>query len=149
VRDLVLKTFMKSGEDIQDGMDISLCRVNKKTNEVQWSGANNPLWYFENQELKEVKADKQPIGKYDYSHPFTSHLLTLPIGTNLYLFTDGYSDQFNQEEKKMTKKRFRDQIIAVQANHMKDQKQILSSYFENWKGNNDQIDDICIIGIRI
>lgn len=149
VRKLVLNTFIKSGDDIQDGMDISLCRINKLTKEMQWSGANNPLWYFNTKGFHEVKADKQPIGKYDYSKPFTTHNLTIESETNFYFFTDGFSDQFNVDNKKMTKKRFRELIISVQGMNMVEQKQYIENYFDTWKGNTDQIDDVCIIGITI
>ncbi|HXB11244.1 MAG TPA: tetratricopeptide repeat protein, partial [Bacteroidia bacterium] len=93
VRELVLETFEKSGE-IQDGMDISLCCVNTKTNEAQWSGAFNSLWYIQNNEIKEIAADKQPIGKTDNPTLFNTHNLKLQKGDILYLFTDGYADQF-------------------------------------------------------
>ncbi len=149
VRDLVLDTFKKSGEEIKDGMDISLCRIDKTNNEIQWSGANNPLWYFINNELIEIKADKQPIGKYDDPKPFTTHLLKLPIPTNFYMFTDGYADQFSSDDKKMTKKRFKDIVTSAQTKTMTEQKQIINDFFADWKKNADQVDDVCVIGIRI
>lgn len=81
---------------------------------IQWSGANNPLWYFSNNELIEIKADKQPIGKYDEPKPFTTHNLKLNPGTNLYMFTDGYSDQFSPADKKMTKRKFKEIVVSSQ-----------------------------------
>ncbi len=149
VRELVLNTFIRSGDDIQDGMDISLCRINKSTKEIQWSGANNPLWFYKNGNLHEIKADKQPIGKYDYAKPFTTHNLKTELNTNYYLFTDGFSDQFGTNNKKMTKKRFRDLIISIQGKDMSTQKQLIQHYFKNWKGDEKQVDDVCIIGITI
>ena len=149
VRDLVLNTFIRSGDDIQDGMDISFCRINKLTKEIQWSGANNPLWYFNNNQLQEIKADKQPIGKYDYAKPFTTHRVIADLNTNFYLFTDGFSDQFGIADKKMTKKRFKDLIISIQGNDMANQKQLIENYFEKWKGETEQVDDVCIIGLTI
>jgi serine phosphatase RsbU (regulator of sigma subunit) len=149
VRELVLDTFKKSGEQIMDGMDISLCRVDKKNSEIQWSGANNPLWYFIDNELIEIKADKQPIGKYADAQPFTSHSLKLPSGTNIYMFTDGYADQFSPADKKMTKKKFKEVVISSQNKTMNEQNKILSDFFESWKGNSEQVDDVCVIGIRI
>ncbi|OFY96635.1 MAG: hypothetical protein A3K10_11215 [Bacteroidetes bacterium RIFCSPLOWO2_12_FULL_31_6] len=149
VRDLVLDTFKKSGEEIKDGMDISLCRIDKVNNEIQWSGANNPLWYFVDNELIEIKADKQPIGKYDEPKPFTTHTLKLPTTTNLYMFTDGYADQFSSDDKKMTKKRFKDIVTSVQNKTMTEQKQIINDFFVEWKKNAEQVDDVCVIGMRI
>ena len=148
-RELVLDAFKKSGEEIKDGMDISLLRISKAGSEIQWSGANNPLWYFLNDELVEVKADKQAIGKNEAPQPFTTHHLELSKGTNLYLFTDGYADQFNASGKKMTKKKFKDLVISVQGKSMPEQKQVLTYFFENWKGPIEQIDDVCVIGIRM
>jgi serine phosphatase RsbU (regulator of sigma subunit) len=148
VRELVLDVFKKSGEEINDGMDISLCRIANKNNEIQCSGANNPLWYFIDNELIEIKANKQPIGKYAATKPFTTHSLVLPSSTNLYMFTDGYADQFSSDDKKMTKKRFKDVVISVQAKTMAEQAKIINEFFENWRQNAEQVDDVCVIGIR-
>ncbi len=149
VRDLVLSAFKKSNEDVKDGMDISLCRIHKAKNEVQWSGANNPLWYFQENELHEIKPDKQPIGKYDHQTPFTTHSFSLKPGTNLYMFSDGYADQFGAGNKKMTRKRFKEIVISVQDKPMNEQYRILDDYFMSWKKNAEQIDDVCIVGIRL
>lgn len=149
VRELVLETFKKSEENVKDGMDISLCRIDKTTNEVQWSGAYNPLWYFKANELIEIKADKQPIGKYDDPKPFATHTLQLTPNTNLYMFTDGYADQFSPADKKMTKKKFKEIVISSQGRTLNEQKQIIDDFFINWQGNNEQIDDVLVIGIRV
>lgn len=149
VRDIVLDTFKKSDEEIKDGMDISLFRIDKVNNEIQWSGANNPLWYFVDGELIEIKADKQPIGKYDEPKPFTTHNLKLATPTNFYMFTDGYADQFSPDDKKMTKKRFKNLIVSSQTKTMGEQKQIINDYFDSWRGDSEQVDDVCVIGIRI
>jgi serine phosphatase RsbU (regulator of sigma subunit) len=149
VRILVLDAFKKSGEEINDGMDISLCRINKVNNEIQWSGANNPLWYFVDNELIEIKADKQPIGSYHDPKPFIAHIMKLPINTNLYLFTDGYADQFSEDNKKMTKRRFKDILKIAHTKSMKEQELILNDYFLDWKGDTEQVDDVCVIGIQV
>jgi serine phosphatase RsbU (regulator of sigma subunit) len=99
-RELVLETFAKSESDIKDGMDISLCSLNTKTNELLWSGANNPLWYVSANNLNEIKGDKQPIGKTDDPKPFTTHKIELQKGDTIYIFTDGYADQFGGEKAK-------------------------------------------------
>jgi hypothetical protein len=157
--DLVLETFEKSDEDVKDGMDISLLAVAfsaRAENEsgriiesITWSGANNPLWYFENDELKELKADKQPIGKSDHRKPFTTHSLPLSLSA-LFLFTDGYADQFGGEKgKKFKYKPFQDILIQNSSQPMETQKNKLDTVIELWKGDLEQNDDICIIGVRI
>jgi serine phosphatase RsbU (regulator of sigma subunit) len=150
VRELVLETFEKSDGNIQDGMDISIAAINIKTKELQWSGANNPLWYIQRNELIEVPADKQPIGKYYNSKPFTTHTLQLQKGDALYLFTDGYADQFGGEKGKKFKYKQLQQLIVDNGRViMKEQKAILERSLEQWMGELEQVDDILVIGIRI
>ncbi len=123
VRELVLETFEKSEGNIQDGMDISIASINTKTKELQWSGANNPLWYIHKNELLEIYADKQPIGKYYNSKPFTTHNVKLQKGDTLYLFTDGYADQFGGEKgKKFKYKQLHDLLLTNAEVTMKEQK---------------------------
>lgn len=147
--DLVLETFEKSDEDVKDGMDISLLGINTKTGEMTWSGANNPLWYLENGIMQEIKADKQPIGKSDHRKPFTTHSLPLSLSA-LFLFTDGYADQFGGEKgKKFKYKPFLEMLQNNSSLPMEMQKNKLDEAIENWKGDLEQNDDICIIGVRI
>ncbi len=151
-RELVLETFAKSGEEIKDGMDISLCGINTHTNKMQWSGANNQLLYIKNKgtELLEIKADKQPIGKTEYPKPFTSHTLELQKGDTIYLMTDGYPDQFGGDKgKKYKYKQLEDLLLANSNKPLEEQKNILSQSFDNWKGKLEQVDDVTIIGIKI
>jgi tetratricopeptide (TPR) repeat protein len=91
-REIVVAEFEKSEEDVKDGMDISLCALNG--NHLQWAGANNPLWIIRNGELIEYAPNKQPIGKVDNPAPFTTHHIELQQGDRLYIFSDGYADQF-------------------------------------------------------
>ncbi|HXB12944.1 MAG TPA: SpoIIE family protein phosphatase, partial [Bacteroidia bacterium] len=149
VRELVLETFEKSGE-IQDGMDISLCCINTNTNDIQWSGANNVLWYTQNGELKEVTPNKQPIGKYYNARAFNTHNLKLQKGDTLYLFTDGYADQFGGDKgKKFKYKQFQEKLLAISNQPLAEQKNILEKALEDWKGNLEQVDDVLVIGIRV
>ncbi|MEO8760573.1 MAG: tetratricopeptide repeat protein [Bacteroidia bacterium] len=151
-RELVLETFEKSGAEIKDGMDISLCKINKTNNLVQWSGANNPLWYIKNNgaEVLEIKANKQPIGQTDNPKPFTAHTLDLQKNDTLYLMTDGYPDQFGGEKgKKFKYKKLEDLLLLNTRKPLEEQKNILSTVFNAWKGNLEQVDDVTIIGIRL
>jgi len=150
VRELVLETFEKSESNVQDGMDISLCFINTKTIEAQWSGAYNSLWYIRNGELKELAADKQPIGKSDKPVPFNTHKLTLQKGDILYLFTDGYADQFGGPKGKKFKYKQLHKLLLANANkQLEEQKDILESTLEKWKGQLEQVDDILVIGIKV
>ncbi len=150
VRELVLETFEKSEANVQDGMDISLCCINIKTKETQWSGAYNSLWFIRNGELHEVEADKQPIGKIDKPIPFNTHNLKLQKGDTLYLFTDGYADQFGGTKgKKFKYKQLQELLFANAAQSMDEQKNMLETTLDKWKGNLEQVDDILVIGIRV
>lgn len=154
--DIVLETFVKSGEEIKDGMDISLLSIDTKNHKVYWSGANNSLWYIEdatigeNNKLHVVKPDKQPVGKSDYRKNFTTHEFELKKGTIFYLITDGYADQFGGPNKKKFKyKQLEESIISICNLPLNEQEQYLHKTFEHWKGILEQVDDVTIIGIKI
>jgi serine phosphatase RsbU (regulator of sigma subunit) len=149
--EIVIENFSKSEEDIKDGMDISLCAYNPKTKTIQWAGANNPLWLLQNGELIETKADKQPIGMHDNYKPFTNHQYKLNTGDSIYIFTDGFADQFGGEcgQKKLTKKRFKELIISIQDRSLCDQGIELENFINEYKKGVEQIDDILIIGFKV
>lgn len=152
-RELVLDTFSKSDEDVKDGMDISLCGIRYSSNNevsIMWSGANNPLWYINNGEIKEIKAHKQPIGKTDNPEPFPTNQIRLNKGDTVYLFTDGYADQFGGEKgKKFKYKQLQELIFKNSPLPPEIQLQKLDETFETWRGPLEQVDDVCIIGIRL
>jgi serine phosphatase RsbU (regulator of sigma subunit) len=160
-RELVLETFSKHDSGVKDGMDISLVAIEFDQAggsfqcSVKWSGANNPLWYFvkdtENTYVfKEIKADKQPIGKTESPKPFTQHELNLRKGDMLYLFTDGFADQFGGEKgKKFKYKQLNEVLAEICSLEMNAQKTTLEKRFDDWKGRLEQVDDVCIIGLRL
>ena len=165
-RELVIATFAKSGENIKDGMDITLCAFSD--HKVVFSGANNPLWIvrsvkeltkeqlehrttviIEEKALIEFKGDRQPVGLHEKMIPFTQTEIELVAGDLVYLFTDGFPDQFGGEKgKKIKYKAFKKILIENSNKTMLQQKEILNLEFNNWKGNLEQVDDICIIGIK-
>jgi len=148
-RELVMATFSKSDKDVKDGMDISLCTISP-SGQVEWAGAYNPLWYISSGEFKELTADKQPIGKTENAAAFTTHKISLKKGDLLYLFTDGYADQFGGEKgKKFKYKPFKELLNTNADLPAEAQKAILAQAFHTWKGNLEQVDDVCIIGLRI
>jgi tetratricopeptide (TPR) repeat protein/serine phosphatase RsbU (regulator of sigma subunit) len=153
LREKIIKELSQKGEDgeSKDGMDISLIRLNLATKELQWAGANNPLWIVNrfSKELTEIKPDKQPIGFYHDQKPFTNHTLLLKKEESIYLFTDGYADQFGGEkEKKFKYSKLKELIISIQDKTIQEQKEELNASFESWKGNLSQVDDVCIIGLK-
>lgn len=148
-KDLVISEFEKSEEEVLDGMDISLCVLNLKTKELNWAGANNPLYIIRNNELIDVKPDKQPIGKFELAKPFTTHSIKLQPNDCIYIFTDGYQDQFGGENaKKFKASKFKELLLSVNASNMEDQHKLIDKAFYDWKGELEQVDDVCIIGIR-
>jgi serine phosphatase RsbU (regulator of sigma subunit) len=155
-RELVVETFSKSEEEVKDGMDISLCCIPLTGDDdlkIQWSGANNPLWISRKEnpeELVEVKGDKQPIGYFPNSVPFTTHSIDLKKGDSIYLFTDGFQDQFGESSgKKFKSAQMRKLFVSLQEKSMEDQKAFIERSFKVWKGNFEQVDDVCIIGVRL
>lgn len=178
-REIVLKEFEKSEEEVADGMDISLVSIpiyneEEEYIDIEYAGANNPLWvirkgafdeklHLQNKiyvsdckkySLLEIKADKQPIGKYTTTKPYTNHVIRLKKDDSLYLFSDGYVDQFgNNMDSKANKKfkpiNFRKLIFALQEESMLEQKQTLLDEFDKWKGSLEQVDDVCVIGVKL
>jgi tetratricopeptide (TPR) repeat protein len=191
-RKIVISEFEKSEEDVKDGMDIALCKLeilkdkSQKT-KLQYAGANNPLWIIrkapsvlpsadgegnphtshpqnkgnvnensspsgrlDGAELIEYKPNKQPIGKTVKPKPFTTHSIELQKGDTIYIFTDGFADQFGGPKgKKFMYKPFKELLLSIQEKTMEEQKIMLEQHFENWKGGLEQIDDVCVIGVRI
>lgn len=151
VCELVVNDFSKDeNENVQDGMDASLCALNVVEGYLYWAGANNPLWIIRNNELIEYKADKQPIGKYDDRKPFTQHKILLEKGDSIYLFTDGYADQFGgQKNKKLTKAKMKETLLSITHLNIHEQRSFLYDYHYQYKGEHEQVDDILIIGVSV
>jgi len=147
---IVEESFKTEGKEVADGMDLALCVYDKKTQIVEYAGANNPLWVHQNEDIVQIKGDKQPVGHYHNRKPFTNHVITLNAGDSLYLFSDGFADQFGGEKgKKFKYSQFRQMVLDNVSKPMSEQKIIIGQAFEKWKGNLEQVDDICILGIRI
>ncbi|MBQ19240.1 MAG: hypothetical protein CMD31_00650, partial [Flavobacteriales bacterium] len=127
-REIVVQEFEKSDEDVKDGMDISLCCLDLSGSYaiLQWAGANNPLWIIRKHELIEVKPNKQPIGKTDNPLSFTTHEIQLQKGDTIYVFTDGFADQFGGPKgKKFMYKPFKELLLSIQNKTMEEQKIVL------------------------
>jgi serine phosphatase RsbU (regulator of sigma subunit) len=140
-----------SEEESKDGMDCVLCAYDFANMKLEFAAANNPLWLMRGGQITEYKADKMPVGKYQENvAPFTLHTIDLKKGDVIYTFTDGYADQFGGDKgKKFKYKQLQEKLLEIHTKPMEDQKKILNETFENWKGNHEQVDDVCVIGILI
>ncbi|MBI5219418.1 MAG: SpoIIE family protein phosphatase [Bacteroidia bacterium] len=154
LRQYVIHSLQQKGieGEQQDGMDIAFIALNTETSMLEYSGANNPLYIIpaEKNEITEIKADKMPVGIYQEMHPFKNNIIKINKGDRLYIFSDGYIDQFGGENhRKFLPKRFKESLLQIAHLHMHEQKETLDKIIENWKGENDQIDDITVMGIKI
>lgn len=153
LRDNVKKSLHQTGKDdeAKDGMDIALCIIDLENLKMQFSGAYNPLYLARNNELITLKGDRMPIGIYiAEKESFTNHETEISKGDTIYIFTDGYTDQFGgPQTQKFKTAPFRDLIESNQDKSMAEQKKILEDNFDKWKGDYDQIDDVLVIGIKI
>ncbi|UKN00677.1 SpoIIE family protein phosphatase [Paracrocinitomix mangrovi] len=154
-RELVIAEFEKSHEDVKDGMDIamiSLVKANDGKVRIKYAGANNPLWILkkESNEIEEIKANKQPIGQFHDMKEFDTHALEVSPGDLIYFFSDGYADQFGGDKgKKFKAKSLKMLLLQMRNQPMAEQSEILEKRIEEWRGNLEQVDDICVVGIRI
>ena len=149
----VAQNSLNKGQDdisVRDGMDIALCVVDPQKNELYYAGANCPLYMVRNGVLHQLKANKQPIGGFDTGRkPYTEHTVKLESGDAIYIFSDGYADQFGgPKEKKFLYRRFRETIISIHQKEMDEQEEVLMDTLLKWKGANEQVDDILVIGAR-
>jgi phosphoserine phosphatase RsbU/P len=137
---------------IKDGMDMTICVFDFKNNRMDCAGANNPVILIRDNEIIKFKGDRFPIGAYDDNQPqvFTNNEVKLQQGDMIYMFSDGYADQFGgPENKKFFTKRFEKLLLDVHSGSMEEQKEILKTTLYEWMGNNPQVDDILVIGIKI
>lgn len=140
-----------SEEESKDGMDCVLCSYDFKNLKMEFAAANNPLWLYRNGAMIEYKPDKMPVGKYSEEiKPFTNHVVDLQKGDIVYTFTDGYADQFGGPKgKKFKYKQLEEFLLSVAHEPMEIQKTKLNEAFEKWKGELEQIDDVCVIAVKI
>lgn len=147
-RELILDELSDGNEHVADGMDIVLCSIHY--DKLEYAGAHNPLWIIRNNELIEIKPDKQPIGYFSHAKPFTNHKFDLQKGDMIYLNTDGFADQFGGKQgKKMKRKYLKNYLLEISNQTLPDQKKSLNKTFEDWKGSFEQIDDVCIMGVKV
>ena len=135
---------------VKDGMDIALCGINFKKKKLEYAGAFNPMYLLRDNELTQVKANKFPVGAFigEELSKFTNNELDIRDGDVVYIFSDGYADQFGgPDNRKFLSKRFRDMLLDIHKRPAREQRDILDQTIEDWKGQYSQVDDILVIGI--
>jgi len=169
LRDKIISALSQTGQfgEQKDGMDMALCVWNKKTNKLQFSGAQNPLYLFKKNKIDvvandwipfgdasngfEIKADRYPISYLSFEQaPFTKKEIDLNKGDTLYIFSDGYADQFGGPlGKKFKFRQFKQLLSSIQHLKMDKQKEMLNETLEDWRGSTPQVDDVLLIGIKV
>ncbi|MGP8322605.1 MAG: GAF domain-containing SpoIIE family protein phosphatase [Methanosarcinaceae archaeon] len=155
LRNKVKEILVQEGSvnDQKDGMDMAIAIIDQEKKELQFAGANRPLFLFrknDDYELFVIKGDKQPIGVHWEENEFTNHLIKLQEHDSLYIFSDGFVDQYGGKKRKKFKTRnFKNLLLSVQAESMENQKKLIEDTFEEWRGNNEQIDDVCVFGVSV
>lgn len=135
---------------VRDGMDMALCNYDPQRMVLEYAGANSPLYLVRGEEVLRFTPDKRPIGSFDLEgHAFTDHRIKLEQGDMVYIFSDGYADQFGGPRgKKFLYKRFRDLLLEVSRFPIEQQRSMLDEAFKGWRGAHEQVDDILVIGMR-
>ena len=153
LRDKVIKSLTQSGGDNEtmDGMDIALITLDREKHTLQYSGAHNSLIMIRNNNLSEIRGDRMPVGSYLVAEiPFTNHEIEIKANDSIYLFSDGYKDQYGwRSNRKLKHNRFLEFLLSIQNVPMKAQKILLENNLKNWMGDLEQIDDILVVGVQI
>jgi serine phosphatase RsbU (regulator of sigma subunit) len=139
-------------EKIEDGMDMGMCAIDHERLRLYFAGANHPCYIVRDGELHELKGDKNGIGgsERDEVGEFTTHEFTLEKGDCIYLFSDGYPDQFGGSKRKKFKyKAFKELLCEVHDLRMEEQERVLAERFDAWKGDLEQVDDVLVIGVKV
>jgi serine phosphatase RsbU (regulator of sigma subunit) len=152
-RSKVIKHLTNDGSEQggRDGMDCTLMSFDFKAYKLTYSAANNALWVIRNNELLECAPDRMPVGRHDKDKiSFQQHTIDMQKNDMVYAFTDGIPDQFGGERgKKLMYKPLRELLISINTMPTKDQKEKIQTFFNAWKGDLEQVDDVCLVGVRI
>jgi serine phosphatase RsbU (regulator of sigma subunit) len=140
------------GSNIKDGMDMALCTYDKTTGILEYAGANNPLYIISEKQLQIIKASKVTIGtiEEEIKNPPMNHSIQLKKGDCFYIFSDGYADQFGgPDNKKFKTSLLQNLLLSISDYTMEEQKKLILDRLKKWQGNNEQVDDILLMGVRI
>jgi len=137
--------------NIEDGMDMVFCRYDEEQRELHWSSTGRPVLFILDGELVEKKQGTLPIGVLrEVAREYVSEIVTLEKGDSFYLFSDGYTDQFGGKDgERLTTGGFYKLISSIQLKPMANQSEYMVEYFNSWRGSYNQIDDVCIVGVKI
>jgi len=151
LNDRVIVSLKQSDNENKDGMDIAIVSVNETNQTLEFAGANNPCWYYREGILTELKGDSQPIGFHlGQLKSFNSQIIKTQKNDCVYIFTDGYADQFGGPKgKKFKYKQLNDLFLRVNKLKFSEQRKVVKTTFEDWKGELEQVDDVCVIGLKI
>jgi serine phosphatase RsbU (regulator of sigma subunit) len=153
LRNGIITTLSQQGVSLEtsDGIDLAICVIDFDKKIMEFSGAYNPVLLVRNNLLSEYKANRMPVGIFTGPmKPFTNHVIDLLTNDRLYLFTDGFADQFGgPENKKIKMRNFRKILLNIHQKPMKEQRSELDKVFKEWKGSSPQIDDVLVIGVGI
>jgi CheY-like chemotaxis protein/serine phosphatase RsbU (regulator of sigma subunit) len=152
LRENVITSLHQTGkpDEAKDGMDIALCIIDFEHKQMQFAGAHNSAYIIRNGELHIIEANRMPIGIYKTSNEsFTNHEVPLQLGDQIYVFSDGYYDQIGgQKNMKMMSTKFREYLREIYRQPMVNQKELLEEFYNNWKGENEQVDDVLVMGFK-
>jgi tetratricopeptide (TPR) repeat protein len=152
-RQSIIKRLKKDGspEGGKDGMDASIVCFDFENKKLTYTAAQNPIWVIRDNEVIQIKAEKMPVGKHEFDHvPFEGGEFDLQKGDQIYTLTDGFQDQFGGPNgKKFMIKRMREYVLSISHLPMAEQHQKLNEAFSDWKGDLEQVDDVCVIGVKI
>jgi serine phosphatase RsbU (regulator of sigma subunit) len=152
MRERVMEALCQTGNDYEqkDGIDLALCLIDPVNSKLEYAGAFNPVYIVRDQNLIEISGDKMPVGVgAEEERSFTSHTYDICNNDILYLFSDGFADQFGGPQgKKFKYQSFRKMLCSVSNLPMEEQKQVIRNTFNGWKGNNQQLDDVLVLGFR-
>lgn len=151
-REIVIHDLAKDSSKVNDGMDVSLCCVDLTSRKLTWSGANHNLWVYRRSEnqIEQIKGDKQPIGLHHEMKDFQEHQVELQASDRVFMFTDGLADQFGGEKgKKLMSATLKNWVTETAQEGIAEQGRVIESHFLSWKGSFEQVDDICAIGFEV
>jgi serine phosphatase RsbU (regulator of sigma subunit) len=153
LRDHVMHSLHQTGGEgeSKDGMDMALCIIDTDNCQLEYAGAYNPLLLIREKEISTIKADKMPVAIHHRAdQQFTNHQIDIKKGDCIYMFSDGYADQFGgKDNRKFMSKRFKRLLVEISDKQMHEQHKILDETIEDWRGDNEQVDDILVMGVRI
>jgi len=152
LREKIIEALGQKGiiSEVRDGMDGSIISYDLTSKMLVYSGAYNPMYLIRDNKIIELRADRMPLSHHAKMSDFSSREIITRQNDLVYLFTDGYVDQFGgEEEKKFLRDQFKEVLLKIHNNPLAIQKEMLMNTHNIWKGNGDQIDDITVVGLRL